>query len=147
MMFTTPLCSFWSDEVKWKSLSHVRLCNPMDCTVHGILQARILEWLAFPSSRGSSQSRDWTQVSPIAGAFLTCPYSTFIGCHLLPHNQMNFLSKVPTALSSFILAFSVPMSLFCVIYDDLVTIFHSYFMFSLVISSVWSFYFSSTNYF
>ena len=33
------------------------LCNPMDYTVHGILQARILEWLAFPFSRGSSQNR------------------------------------------------------------------------------------------
>ena len=33
------------------------LCNPVDYTVHGILQARILEWVAFPSSRGSSQPR------------------------------------------------------------------------------------------
>ena len=33
------------------------LCNPMDSTVHGILQARILEWVAFPFSRGSSQPR------------------------------------------------------------------------------------------
>ena len=33
------------------------LCNPMDDTVHGVLQARILEWVAFPYSRGSSQSR------------------------------------------------------------------------------------------
>ena len=36
----------------------VTLCDPMDYTVHGILQARILEWVAFPFSRGSSQSRD-----------------------------------------------------------------------------------------
>ena len=42
----------------------------MDYTVHGILQARILEWLAFPFSRGSSQPRDLTQVSCIAGDFL-----------------------------------------------------------------------------
>ena len=34
------------------------LCNPMDYTVHGILQTRILEWVAFPFSRGSSQPRD-----------------------------------------------------------------------------------------
>ena len=34
------------------------LCDPMDCIVHGILQARILEWVAFPFSRGSSQPRD-----------------------------------------------------------------------------------------
>ena len=36
-------------------------------TVHGILQARIMEWVAIPFSRGSSQTRDWTQVSCIAG--------------------------------------------------------------------------------
>ena len=41
------------------------LCDPMDYTVHGILQARILEWVAFPFSRGSSQPRDWTQISHI----------------------------------------------------------------------------------
>ena len=45
--------------------------RPMDCIVHGILQARILEWVAFPFSRGSSQPRDWTQVSHIAGGFFT----------------------------------------------------------------------------
>ena len=43
----------------------------MDYIVHGILQARILEWVAFPFSRGSSQPRDRTQVSHIAGGFFT----------------------------------------------------------------------------
>ena len=47
------------------------LCNPMDYTVHGILQARILEWVAFPFYRRSSQPRDQTQVSHIAGRFFT----------------------------------------------------------------------------
>ena len=47
------------------------LCDPMDYTVHGILQARILEWVAFPFSWGSSQPRDQTQVSRIAGGFFT----------------------------------------------------------------------------
>ena len=47
------------------------LCNPMDYTVHGILQARILEWVAIPFFRGSSQPRDQTQVSSIAGGFFT----------------------------------------------------------------------------
>ena len=47
------------------------LCNPMDYTVRGILQARILEWVAFPFSRGSSQPRDQTQVSHMAGRFFT----------------------------------------------------------------------------
>ena len=45
------------------------LCDPKDYTVHGILQARILEWVAFPFSRGSSQPRDRTQVSHITGEF------------------------------------------------------------------------------
>ena len=45
------------------------LCNPMDHIVHGILQARILEWVAFPFSWGSSQPRDQTHVSHIAGGF------------------------------------------------------------------------------
>ena len=43
------------------------LCNSMDYTVHGILQARMLEWVAISFSRGSSQPRDRTQVSCIAG--------------------------------------------------------------------------------
>ena len=50
---------------------YLTLCDPMDCIVHVILQARILEWVATLSSRGSSQPRDQTQVSRIAGRFLT----------------------------------------------------------------------------
>ena len=50
--------------------------RPLDCSlphssVHGILQARILEWVAMPSSRGSSQPRDQTQVSHITGELFT----------------------------------------------------------------------------
>ena len=52
------------------------LCDPMDCSppsssVHGILQARILKLVAMPSSRGSSQPRNQTQISCIAGRFFT----------------------------------------------------------------------------
>ena len=47
------------------------LCDPMDYTVHGILQVRIWEGVAFPFSRGSSQPRDQTLVSHIAGGFFT----------------------------------------------------------------------------
>ena len=52
------------------------LCNPMDCSpsgssIHGILQVRILEWVAIPFCRGSSRSRDWTQVARIAGRLFT----------------------------------------------------------------------------
>ena len=48
------------------------LCDPMNCSlpgssVHGILQARILEWVTISFSRGSSRPRDWTRVSGIGG--------------------------------------------------------------------------------
>ena len=69
-----------------KSLqSCLTLCDPMDCSppgssVHGILQARTLEWVAIPFSRGSSQPRDRTQIS-----FSSCTASRFfttepLGC-------------------------------------------------------------------
>ena len=63
-------------KVKVKSLSHVRLCDPMECSlsgssVHGIFQARVLVWVAFSFSRGSSQPRDQTLVSFSAGTFFT----------------------------------------------------------------------------
>ena len=52
------------------------LCNPMDyippgSSVHGVLHARILEWVAISFSRGSSWPRDWTWVSCMAGRFFT----------------------------------------------------------------------------
>ena len=53
----------------WKLLNCVRLS--VDPMVHKILQARILEWVAIPFSRGYSQLRDWTQVSHIAGRVFT----------------------------------------------------------------------------
>ena len=61
--------------VKWSEVKVTQLCqtlcDPMDYRVRGILQARITEWVAFPFSRVSSQLRDWTQVSCIAGGFFT----------------------------------------------------------------------------
>ena len=55
----------------------------MDYTVHGILQSRILEWVVFPFSRGTSQSRDQTKVSHIAGRFfqLRDPIIPLLGIH------------------------------------------------------------------
>ena len=58
--------------MKVKSLSCVWLCDPMDCnlpgsSIHGILQARILGWVAICFSRGSSWSRGWTWISCIMG--------------------------------------------------------------------------------
>ena len=59
------------------SLSHVQLfadsidCSLPDSSVHGILQTIIMEWIAIPFSRGSSQPRDWIWVSCIAGRLFT----------------------------------------------------------------------------
>ena len=69
-------CHFLLQGMKVKNESEVvqlclTLCDPMVYTVHGILQAITLEWVAFPFSRGSSQPRDRTQVSHIAGRFCT----------------------------------------------------------------------------
>ena len=56
---------------KWESLSRAQLCDPMDYTVHGFLQSRILEWVAILFSRGSSQPRYQTQISCTASGFFT----------------------------------------------------------------------------
>ena len=56
--------------------SHLTLCDPMDysppdSSAHGIFQAKILEWVAISSSRGSSWPRDWTVSLALAGRFFT----------------------------------------------------------------------------
>ena len=66
----------WKEVEVLVSQSCPTCCDPMDCSplgssVHGILQARILEWVTIPLSRGSSQPRDQTWVSHIAGRFFT----------------------------------------------------------------------------
>ena len=76
---TLPFPTTWWNSFqvyRWKvkvkvTQSCQTLCDPLVCVVHGILQARILEWVAFPFSRGSSQPREQTQVSRIAGRFFT----------------------------------------------------------------------------
>ena len=64
----------WPPSIQFSSVAQScpTLCNPVDCSlpgssVHEILQARTLEWVAISFSRGSSLSRDWTLVSRIAG--------------------------------------------------------------------------------
>ena len=63
---------------KWSEVAQLcpTLCDPMDCglsgsSVHGVFQARVLEWIAISFSRGSSWPRDWTRVSHIAGRCFT----------------------------------------------------------------------------
>ena len=85
------LCYPDSGEVKVTQSCPI-LCNPMDYTVHGILQARILEWVAFPFFKVSSQPRDQIQVSCIADGVFTSwatreahPYGRLcIFCWLIP---------------------------------------------------------------
>ena len=61
--------SVFERKKKVKSLS--RDCSPPGSSVHGIFQARILEWVAISFSRGSSRARDQTQVSHTAGRRFT----------------------------------------------------------------------------
>ena len=70
------------------------LCNSMDYTVLGILQARILEWVALPFSRGSSQSRGQTQASCIAGRFLGSSKDLF-GTLTPAYSRYSTKEKVP----------------------------------------------------
>ena len=62
----------------------------MDYTVHGILQARILEWVVFSFSNESSQLQDWTQVSRIAGGFFT----SWATREALDNTEGNALEKI-----------------------------------------------------
>ena len=83
-------------------------CDPMDhstpgSSVHGILQARMLEWVAMPFSRGSSWLRDWSQVSHTAGRFFT------VWAIIHWHGEKNFFSlfiqhivELPSFLNFFV---------------------------------------------
>ena len=65
-------CRFLPELWKWKAAQTCpTLCNPVDYTVHEILQARILERVAYPFSSRSSRPKTWTRVSCIAGGFFT----------------------------------------------------------------------------
>ena len=82
-------------KLKLVTQSCLTLCDPMDCSppgssVHGILQARILECIAIPFSRGSSQPRDRTQVSCIAGRL-----------YLMSHQGSQFISYLYSDIVKF----------------------------------------------
>ena len=78
----------------------VALCDPMDYRVHGILQARMLEWVAIPFSRGSSQPRGWTQVSHIAGGFFTS-WTTRENSPFLAPDFLSFYLAMSVTCASF----------------------------------------------
>ena len=75
----------WHMECSTFTAPSLRFESPPGSSVHGILQARILEWVAMPFSRGSSQPRDQTQVSSIAGGFFTiwATQKTLLSCLLI----------------------------------------------------------------
>ena len=72
------------------------LCDPTDYAVHGILQARILEWVAFPFFRWSSQPRDRTQVSCIARGFFTLSYQGGSSQPMSPVSPILQANSLPT---------------------------------------------------
>ena len=94
--------------VTWScpTLCNTRDCSPPVSSVHGILQARILKWVAIPFSRGFSWPRDWTLISHTAGRFLTMWFTreahilvttVKFQCHLTFSNDIGllfFLEKI-----------------------------------------------------
>ena len=102
---------------KWKSGSEVSqscptLCDPMDCSppsssIHGILQARILEWIAISFSKGSSQPRDRTHVSRIVDRHFTVWANVADTVHpcfngILPQSYFSlFFKHMPAELAFF----------------------------------------------
>ena len=87
------------------------LCNPMDYTVHGILQARILEWVAFPFSRGSFQARDQIQVSCTAGRFFTSP-NLHYPSHQMSHYLYNIFNSLKQSCSFMLFVFPIECKMF-----------------------------------
>ena len=111
---------------KWSEVAQScpTLCDPVDCnppgsSVHGILQARILEWVTISSSRGSSRPRDWTRDSRIASRrfylwatreVVSIPVSSLYSSkprpppagspYLYPPNLLCFLLVVLTAIDT-----------------------------------------------
>ena len=83
----SPVLSSVCEKYVLGSQLYLTLWNPMNYRLsgssgHGILWARILEWVTIPFSRGSSQSRGWTQVSCTTGGLLTI-WATREACSLL----------------------------------------------------------------
>ena len=86
----------WTSEVAQLCLT---LCDPMDCSllgssIHGIFQARVLEWVAISLSRGSSQLRDWTQVSRIVGRRFTVWATREARCRKSEKNPTSLKKKI-----------------------------------------------------
>ena len=96
-------------------------CSQPDCSVHGILQARILQWVAIPFSRGSSQPRDRTRVSFTAGSFFTNwakinhIFFFFLQTHLYLYYAKHEFILMPPILVHYLVVHSVLLHVF--VYD------------------------------
>ena len=101
------------DKVK-AAQSCLTLCDPVHYTVHGILQARILEWVAFLFSRGSSQPRDRTQVSSIAGNSLSAePHGKFHNVCICMYIYVCVCCVCVCQLLSCVQLFATPQTVAC----------------------------------
>ena len=107
ILFSAPLAD-WMRSTHTESesefdQSYLTLCEPMDCslpgsTVHGIFQARILQWVAISFSRRSSRPRDWTQVSRIVGRHFTIWATREVQANFsaqLSNSNFNLIQKHP----------------------------------------------------
>ena len=68
--------------------------SPPGSSVYGILQAKILEWVAIPFSRGSSQLRDQTHISRIAGRFFTIWATRENTLHLIKYSRIFYAQSI-----------------------------------------------------
>ena len=98
--------------------SHVWLCDPKDSSppgssVHGLLQARILEWVAMPFSRGSPQPRikpvSLTSPALTGGFFTTSATSTPVVSKLLPYRARKYIFKISGSPSLYCDSSSLPL--------------------------------------
>ena len=93
--------TFFTDcvsESKCLTLCNLTDCSPSGFSVHGILQARILEWIAIFFSRVTPQPRDWTLISCLTGTFFTIWVGInnpkiIMKLHMTPNNQSNLQTK------------------------------------------------------
>ena len=76
-------------------------CSPPDFSVHGILQAEILKWVAISFSRGTSWPRNWTQISCIAGIFFTVSYESRANITQRGEDWLLFRNWLVRAIPSF----------------------------------------------
>ena len=112
MVYVNSETEFYQLKVK-VTQSCPALCDPMDYTVHGVLQARILEWVVIPFSRGSFQPMDQIQVSRIAGGFFT----SWATGEAQPAQKRPFLKEILQKLFLLLFSFQIDSAAFRQFFD------------------------------